>query len=114
MWLSRGFLARRGSCGTPTGTSERQRQRLVESVERALAGDLDKVSYKEDELFHFGIPESCPGVPSEVLFPRNTWKDKKAYDARARKLAAEFSAAFDKNYGSKEIDPVIIAECPGK
>jgi phosphoenolpyruvate carboxykinase (ATP) len=109
------FLVNTGWSGGPYGEGSRMDIGLTRKVvQAALAGDLDEVSYKEDELFHFGIPESCPGVPAEVLFPRNTWKDKNAYDARARKLAAEFSVAFDKNYGSKEIEPEIIAECPGK
>jgi len=36
------------------------------------------------------MPTECPGVPAEVLDPRNTWFDKSAYDAQAKKLAAQF------------------------
>ncbi|HXV75306.1 MAG TPA: phosphoenolpyruvate carboxykinase (ATP) [Candidatus Polarisedimenticolaceae bacterium] len=109
------FLVNTGWSGGSFGEGARMDIRLTRRlVEAALNGDLDRVPYREDELFHVGIPESCPGVPSELLFPRNTWKDPRAYDARARKLAAEFSAAFDKNYGKKSIDPAVVAECPGK
>jgi len=68
----------------------------------------------EDEIFHILIPQQCPGVPSEMLSPRNTWEDKDAYDQRARRLASDFSAHFDKAYGDKGIDPSIISQCPGK
>ena len=77
-------------------------------------GDLEKVEYKEDPLFHILVPQSCPNVPCEILNPKNTWKDKQKFDERAAKLAKEFSAAFDKAYGNKNIDPRIVAVCPGK
>ena len=85
-----------------------------EIVNAALAGKLDDVEYATDGTFHVRIPKSCPGVPAEVLFPRNTWTDKAAYDAGARKLAQDFSAHFDKAYGNKNIDPDVARQCPGK
>ena len=42
------------------------------------------------------IPESCPGVPTALLVPRNTWDDKKAFDATKSKLIALFSQNFKK------------------
>ena len=39
-------------------------------------------------------PTSCPGVPAEVLKPRNTWSDGAAYDAQAAKLARMFADNF--------------------
>jgi len=71
------------------------------------------VAYEEDELFHVSIPRSCPGVPSEILRPGNTWADKSEYRARALKLAGEFAAHFDTAYGDKGIDPSVAAQCPG-
>ncbi len=40
------------------------------------------------------VPRRCPGVPAEVLKPRNTWKDTAAYDDQARKLARMFVENF--------------------
>jgi len=53
-------------------------------------------------------------VSSEVLWPRNTWSDGAAYDARARKLAADFAEAFERSYGNKDLGAEIVAACPGK
>jgi phosphoenolpyruvate carboxykinase (ATP) len=42
------------------------------------------------------VPTACPGVPVEILVPRNTWSDKASYDATARKLAGLFRDKFEK------------------
>ena len=41
------------------------------------------------------MPKSLPGVPAEVLNPRETWADKAAYDRTARDLVARFEANFE-------------------
>jgi len=83
-------------------------------VHAALNGELASVDYDEDPRFHILVPRQCPGVPAEILQPKNTWADKDAYDARANKLAAEFAAHFDKAYGGKGIDSAVAKQCPGK
>jgi phosphoenolpyruvate carboxykinase (ATP) len=42
------------------------------------------------------VPVAVPGVPDEVLVPRNNWPDTAAYEAAARKLAGMFHANFAK------------------
>ena len=102
------------SCG-PYGVGSRMDINITRRlVDAALSGELKNVKYREDTLFHLSVPVECPGVPSEILDPRNTWEDKNAYDERAKKLASEFSAHYDKAYGGKNIDPAIRAQCPGK
>ncbi|MCB0611757.1 MAG: phosphoenolpyruvate carboxykinase (ATP), partial [Phaeodactylibacter sp.] len=48
------------------------------------------------EVFGLQMPKTCPGVPSEVLDPRRSWKDAHAYDAKAQDLAARFNRNFKK------------------
>lgn len=109
------YLVNTGWSGGPFGVGARMDINLTrEIVNAALSGQLEDVEYVEDEMFHILVPKHCPGVSSEVLFPRNTWADKEAYDARARKLAHDFSAHFDKAYGDKPIDPDVVKQCPGK
>jgi phosphoenolpyruvate carboxykinase (ATP) len=85
-----------------------------EIVDATLSGKLEDVEYVADTTFHILVPKQCPGVPSEVLIPRNTWADKEAYDVRAKKLAEDFRAHFDQAYGDKNIDPAVAEQCPGK
>ena len=47
-----------------------------------------------DPVFGVHVPVTCPGVPVEVLNPRNTWADKEAYDRAAQDLAARFQKNF--------------------
>lgn len=60
----------------------------------ALDGKLDEAPTTRDPVFGLEIPLSCPGVPSEVLVPRETWPDPKAYDDQARELAGMFKQNF--------------------
>jgi len=109
------YLINTGWTGGPYGIGKRIKLTYTRRmVEAALAGELKNVEYVYNDLFHLNIPKEVPGIPSEILFPRNTWEDKEAYDKTARKLAKAFSDAFDKNYGNQNIDPAIIKECPGK
>jgi phosphoenolpyruvate carboxykinase (ATP) len=112
---TRVWLVNTGWSGGPYGEGARMDITLTRRLcEAALSGELDDVEFKRDPFFHVGVPESVPGVPKEVLTPRNTWSNKKAYDERASRLAGEFSEAFDKAYGNKGIDAAVAAECPGK
>ena len=68
-------------------------------------GELARVETARDPIFGFSVPTACPGVPSEVLIPRNTWSDKSSYDATARKLAGLFRDNFEK-YADRASDEV--------
>jgi phosphoenolpyruvate carboxykinase (ATP) len=64
-------------------------------ITAALEGKLDAVTYQKLPVFNLSFPSSCPGIPSEMLNPRETWKDKGAYDAMAAKLASQFVKNFE-------------------
>lgn len=109
------YLINTGWSGGPYGIGKRIDIDLTRKmVNAALNGDLEKVKYEENGMFHIMVPKTCPCVPKEILDPRNTWKDKTAYDERAKKLAKEFSNYFDKAYGKKDISKSIEMQCPGK
>ena len=63
-------------------------------IKNPTFSELNKVKYRKDPIFGFDVPESCPGIPSEVLRQRDTWKDKAAYDEKAKHLAALFNDNF--------------------
>jgi phosphoenolpyruvate carboxykinase (ATP) len=110
------YLINTGWSGGPFGQGKRMDIRLTrEMVQAALSGALKDVEYKKDPVFHVQVPVQCPNIPDQsVLFPVNTWSDKQAFEERAGKLAGQFSAHFDKAYGTKNIDPAVRDQCPGK
>ncbi len=109
------YLVNTGWSGGAYGVGSRIDLPLTRAmVNAALSGDLNNVSYEADEIFHVNVPKSVPGVPSEILKPINTWADKDAYRETATKLAKKFSDSFDKSYGSANIDPEVVKQCPGK
>ncbi|MHA1990818.1 MAG: phosphoenolpyruvate carboxykinase [Candidatus Hodarchaeales archaeon] len=107
------FLINTGWSGGPYGVGSRMDIKLTRQlIEAALKNELDNVEYEEDSLFHLDIPKTCPKVSSNILFPKNTWQNKQAFEERAKKLAKEFKKYFDKNYLEK-VDTSIEKECPG-
>lgn len=109
------WLVNTGWSGGPHGVGKRMDITLTRRmITAALTGGLAGVAYRRDNLFHLDVPTACPGVPDGVLNPRDTWKSGEAYDERAKKLAAEFAAAFEKSYGKKNIPEAVRKVCPGR
>jgi phosphoenolpyruvate carboxykinase (ATP) len=108
---TRVFLVNTGWTGGPYGIGKRMSiQHTRALISSALNGELDRVEMQPDPIFGFAVPKSCPGVPADVLNPRNTWADKNAYDEKAKHLASLFVKNFDK-YRS-EAPPEVIAAQP--
>jgi len=77
-------------------------------ITAALEGKLDNVSYEAHPVFGMMMPTACPGVPAEILNPRNTWADKTGYDDTAKNLAAQFIKNFEK-YASGANEEILAA-----
>ncbi len=65
-------------------------------ITAVLEGKLDSVAYHPHSVFGMMMPEECPGVPSEMLSAKFTWKDKEAYVKTAHQLARYFIKNFEK------------------
>jgi phosphoenolpyruvate carboxykinase (ATP) len=90
------WLVNTGWSGGPHGVGSRMKIAYTRAMIRAaLNGSLSGVKTVQDPIFGLHVPASCPDVPEEVLNPRNTWKDKGAYDARAKELAGKFKKNFE-------------------
>jgi phosphoenolpyruvate carboxykinase (ATP) len=91
------WLVNTGWTGGPYGEGERMPIAATRALLRAaLAGMLDDVEYREDPVFGFEVPLEAPGVEASLLDPRSTWRDREAYDTKARELATMFRENFGK------------------
>jgi len=107
------FLVNTGWSGAPYGAGKRMDIDLTRAmVHAAISGALENVEYDQDPIFRVWIPRTCPGVPSNILTPKNQWAHSDSYDERAKRLAHDFLLHFHKAYGGKDLDPKMASECP--
>jgi phosphoenolpyruvate carboxykinase (ATP) len=91
------WMINTGWSGGPYGIGSRMKLSYTRAmITAALNGSLDKVQYHAHPVFGMQIPESCSGVPADILDPRSTWADTAAYDAKAKDLARQFIDNFSK------------------
>lgn len=91
------WMVNTGWTGGPYGVGNRMKLSYTRAmITAALEGKLNNVETEIDPVFNFAIPKEVPGVPTEILNPKNTWSDKAAYDAKAKYLAGLFVKNFEK------------------
>ncbi|GAE27506.1 phosphoenolpyruvate carboxykinase [Halalkalibacter wakoensis JCM 9140] len=91
------YLVNTGWSGGEYGVGKRINLKYTRAmVQAALSGELRKIETNIDSIFGLHIPIHCAGVPDHVLQPRETWKDKEAYDKKAKELACNFKENFKK------------------
>ncbi|WP_421878338.1 phosphoenolpyruvate carboxykinase (ATP) [Marinoscillum sp.] len=90
------WLVNTGWTGGPYGVGSRIRLKYTRAmITAALSGVLDNVGYRNHSIFGAEMPTTCPGVPNEILSPKETWQNDKAFYEKANQLADKFKANFD-------------------
>lgn len=103
------WLVNTGWTGGSYGEGRRMKLSYTRAmVSAALQGGLDNAETYTDPIFGMAVPTEVPGVPSEILNPRNTWKDQQAYDEKAQYLARLFLKNFEK-YASGVSEEILKA-----
>ena len=94
---ARAWLVNTGWSGGGFGVGKRMKLAYTRAIVDAIHdGCLATAETVRDPVFGVEVPVSCPTVPSEILIPRETWADKPAYDATAKRLAGLFVDNFTK------------------
>lgn len=105
------WLVNTGWTGGGYGVGERIKLAYTRAIIDAIhSGELIKAPTVTDPVFGLAVPQECPGVPSEILMPRNVWKDPQAYD----QAAAQLAKLFEENYRQyAKADVAIAVDGPG-
>jgi phosphoenolpyruvate carboxykinase (ATP) len=97
LYNSNVFLVNTGWTGGSYGVGRRMKLSYTRAmVHSALEGELNTVETTKDDVFGLEIPMHVPGVPDEVLVPRNAWDDEEGYYEAATSLAMKFHKNFKK------------------
>jgi phosphoenolpyruvate carboxykinase (ATP) len=103
------WLVNTGWTGGQFGVGKRMSLPYTRAMVRAAVdGRLKNVQFETEPAFGLSIPKSAPDVPSELLNPRNAWKDHAAYD----RMASELAERFAKNFERFEVPDAIRAAGP--
>jgi phosphoenolpyruvate carboxykinase (ATP) len=93
---ARTWLVNTGWAGGGHGVGQRISLKNTRAIVDAIhSGALAHAKTERDPVFGFDIVTEVPNVPSEILRPREGWKDSAAYEAAAKKLAGLFNKNFE-------------------
>ncbi|NDJ52084.1 MAG: phosphoenolpyruvate carboxykinase (ATP), partial [Chloroflexi bacterium] len=106
------WLVNTGWTGGPYGVGSRMQLAYTRAMIHAiLDGTLAQVETRQEPFFGLHVPVACPGVPDEVLDPKQTWSDPDAYDRQAQDLANRFRQNFAAKY-EKSVEQAIRVAGP--
>ena len=94
---AKAYLVNTGWNGTGKRISIRDTRGIIDAI---LSGDINKASTKKIPFFNFEVPTELPGVDSNILDPRDTYKNAGEWEEKAKDLADRFVKNFAKYEGN--------------
>ena len=105
---AKAYLVNTGWNGTGKRISIKDTRAIIDAI---LDGSIDKAPTKTMPYFNFLVPTELPGVDSGILDPRDTYRDAKEWDEKARDLAQRFITNFHKFTGN-DLGKKLVAAGP--
>lgn len=105
------YLVNTGWINGRFGVGQRIPMKYTRAIIDAINnGELEKAELVDFPVFGLKIPTAVAGVPTEVLDPARSWKDKAGYKQAVEELADKFNKNFEK-YADK-VTPEVLAAAP--
>ena len=105
---AKAYLVNTGWNGTGKRISIKDTRAIIDAI---LDGSIDKAPTKTMPYFNFLVPTELSGVDSGILDPRDTYRDAKEWDEKARDLAQRFITNFHKFTGN-DLGKKLVAAGP--
>jgi phosphoenolpyruvate carboxykinase (ATP) len=107
---AKAYLVNTGWNGTGKRISIKDTRAIIDSI---LDGSIENAPTRISPRFQLEVPTELPGVDSNILFTRNTYKNPEEFDAKAKDLARRFIENFEK-YTDNEEGKRLVAAGPKK
>ena len=102
------YLVNTGWNGTGKRISIKDTRGIINAI---LDGSIEKAETKNIPIFNLEVPTSLSGVQTEILDPRDTYKNVEEWNTKATKLAGLFIENFEK-YTDNEDGKALVAAGP--
>lgn len=100
------YLVNTGWNGTGKRISIKDTRSIIDAI---LDGSIEKADTKVIPFFNLEVPTALPDVDSNILDPRDTYKDRKEWDDKAKDLASRFIKNFEKYTDNGEGKALVAA-----
>jgi len=100
------YLVNTGWNGTGKRISIKDTRAIIDSI---LDGSIDQAETSTLPLFNFSVPTALPGVNTEILDPRDTYKDAAEWQTKAQDLANRFVSNFEKFTDNEQGKSLVAA-----
>jgi phosphoenolpyruvate carboxykinase (ATP) len=105
---AKAYLVNTGWNGTGERISIRDTRGIIDAI---LNGDILDADTKKIPFFNLEVPTKLPGVNTDILNPRDTYKDVSEWDLKAKDLAQSFIKNFAK-YESNQAGKALVSAGP--
>ena len=105
---AKAYLVNTGWNGTGKRISIKDTRGIIDAI---LGGAIKSAPTKKLPIFDFEIPTQLEGVATDILDPRDTYKDAAEWDKKANDLASRFIKNF-KKYEGNEAGKALVSAGP--
>ncbi|WP_413742194.1 phosphoenolpyruvate carboxykinase (ATP) [Sodalis sp. RH15] len=103
---AKAYLVNTGWNGTGKRISIKATRTIINAI---LSGDIDDEETITLPIFNLAVPMKLEGVDSNILDPRKTYEDPKAWQEKAEDLARRFTTNFEKYTDTKAGQALVKA-----
>lgn len=105
---AKAYLVNTGWNGTGKRISIKDTRGIIDAI---LNGAINNAPTKKIPYFDFEVPTELEGVATDILDPRDTYKDASEWDAKAKDLAERFVKNF-KKYETNDAGKALVKAGP--